>query len=287
MSFGTILSQLIGWTYTAAWTLSFYPQFLLNWRRRSVQGLSIDFIYLNPVGFLSYSASIIGLSTSSAVRKEYRHRHNGSNPQVQWNDIAFAVHAFILSSSTLVQTLVYKRDPGQRSSIYTRIFIVSSSVVVAAASILASAGSRSQIAIPWLDVVYLLSYLKLFISFAKYLPQLILNFQRKSTVGWSIENILLDLTGGNLSLGQLVLDSWLSDDWSGITGNPGKLGLSLFSIGFDVLFVLQHFVWYRTGSVTLSLFEDTTSSNPSQAPAGNSQDPNPNERTRLLDDALP
>jgi hypothetical protein len=33
-------------------------------------------------------------------------------------------------------------------------------------------------------------------------------------------------------------------DWSGITGDPVKFGLGLVSIGYDTIFLLQHFVWY-------------------------------------------
>jgi cystinosin len=51
-----------------------------------------------------------------------------------------------------------------------------------------------------LDFLYILSYIKLFLSFIKYLPQALLNFQRRSTQGWSVYNVLLDLTGGSLSL---------------------------------------------------------------------------------------
>lgn len=43
---------------------------------------------------------------------------------------------------------------------------------------------------------------------------------------------------------QLVIDSALQNDWSGLTGNPMKLGLANVSILFDVLFMLQHFVLY-------------------------------------------
>jgi len=53
--FGQALSYFIGWTYFLAWSASFYPQALLNWRRKSVQGLSMDFIHLNVLGFLCYS----------------------------------------------------------------------------------------------------------------------------------------------------------------------------------------------------------------------------------------
>jgi hypothetical protein len=53
--FGPLLSYLIGWVYFLAWSASFYPQAILNWRRESVQGLSMDFIHLNVLGFLCYT----------------------------------------------------------------------------------------------------------------------------------------------------------------------------------------------------------------------------------------
>jgi hypothetical protein len=45
--------------------------------------------------------------------------------------------------------------------------------------------------------------------------------------------VLLDLTGGVLSLIQLVGDSAAMSDWTGITGNPAKIALSLVTICFD------------------------------------------------------
>ena len=45
--------------------------------------------------------------------------------------------------------------------------------------------------------------------------------------------MLLDLTGGVLSLLQLVGDSAAMSDWTGITGNPAKIALSLVTICFD------------------------------------------------------
>lgn len=55
--FGPLLSYLIGWVYFLAWSASFYPQAILNQRRKSVQGLSMDFIHLNVLGFLCYTVS--------------------------------------------------------------------------------------------------------------------------------------------------------------------------------------------------------------------------------------
>lgn len=37
--------------YFCAWSISFYPQAFLNWRRKSVAGLSLDFQLLNLLGF--------------------------------------------------------------------------------------------------------------------------------------------------------------------------------------------------------------------------------------------
>jgi cystinosin len=76
----------------------------------------------------------------------------------------------------------------------------------------------------------------------KYCPQAYVNYKRKSTVGWSIAQILLDFSGCILSFLQLFIDSTLQADWSGLTGNPVKLGLSNIGIFFDIIFMVQHYM---------------------------------------------
>lgn len=60
----------------------------------------------------------------------------------------------------------------------------------------------------WLDFLNVCSYIKLAITLMKYVPQALMNYRRKSTVGWSIGNILLDFTGGMLSMLQMMLNSY-------------------------------------------------------------------------------
>jgi cystinosin len=48
--------------------------------------------------------------------------------------------------------------------------------------------------------VSLMGYYKLMGSLFKYIPQLLWNRKRKSTVGWSIFNVFMDLTGGFFSV---------------------------------------------------------------------------------------
>ena len=44
------LSTIFGWVYTFCWSASFYPQPLLNLRRRSTSGTTVDFPFINCLG---------------------------------------------------------------------------------------------------------------------------------------------------------------------------------------------------------------------------------------------
>jgi hypothetical protein len=87
-----LLSQILGWGYFLCWSLSFYPQVLLNYRRKSVAGYSIDFVTLNTIGFACYAVYSLNFFYNPDVRREYRQRHNGHDNSVALNDVFFAVH---------------------------------------------------------------------------------------------------------------------------------------------------------------------------------------------------
>ncbi|KAF4322140.1 hypothetical protein BBO99_00002801 [Phytophthora kernoviae] len=105
-------------------------------------------------------------------------------------------------------------------------------------------GDDEDSSINTLNFLYLLSYVKLMTTLVKCLPQIVLNYQRKSTVGWTIWNVLLDIAGGMLSIGQQVLDSAATHDWTAMTGDPVKFSLGFVSIIVDIVFILQHYVLY-------------------------------------------
>jgi cystinosin len=73
-----------------------------------------------------------------------------------------------------------------------------------------------------------------------------LNYKRKSTVGWSIANIVLDFMGGSLSLLQELIDSVARGKplFGGDAFNIVKFMLSVFSIVFDTIFFIQHYFVY-------------------------------------------
>ncbi|NJI30051.1 hypothetical protein HBI98_23115, partial [Aeromonas veronii] len=84
-------------------------------------------------------------------------------------------------------------------------------------------------------------------------------YQRKSTVGWSIWNALLDITGGIFSLLQMILQSYNNDEEMLILGDPTKFALGLISFLFDILFLVQQYILYRKRRVYMSLNDGTSS----------------------------
>jgi cystinosin len=93
-----------------------------------------------------------------------------------------------------------------------------------------------------------LGYAKMIITLVKYIPQAYRNYVRKATVGWSILNVLLDGTGGTLSLMQQFLDCYRLDTWTLITSNFPKFLLSLLSLFFSIVFCVQHYILYAANN---------------------------------------
>lgn len=254
-----MLEELLGWGYFICWSLSFWPQVLLNHKRKRVDGLSIDFVYLNLFGFACYATYNSAFFFSEEVKHEYRSRY-GSDNSVRINDVAFALHALILCVITWIQTLIFPEIPDSTNDLravedhvinstaegfsshqpnfykFTYSFIAISTTIALMMLLFSSYV---------IDVLYFLSFIKMTISLLKYIPQAFMNMRRKSTVGFSILNIQLDFSGGMLSIGQMLVQVFFSSDWTVITGNPSKLSLGLTSMCFDILFLVQHYWLYR------------------------------------------
>lgn len=63
--------------------------------------------------------------------------------------------------------------------------------------------------------------------------------------------MLLDFTGGTLSVAQLLFDGWTTDHWKSVIGDPVKFGLGFCSMFFDIIFMIQ--VKRRTNTSQQSL----------------------------------
>jgi cystinosin len=121
IAFAKLVSRIFGWVYFFAWSLSFYPQPLLNWRRKSTHGLAIDFATLNVLGFFSYTISTAAFLYSPLIQRQYAYRHPLSpEVTVRFNDFVFALHGVtlcIITYSQFFPTLWgFKVGARQRSS---------------------------------------------------------------------------------------------------------------------------------------------------------------------------
>ncbi|KAE8622015.1 hypothetical protein XENTR_v10005062 [Xenopus tropicalis] len=234
-----ILQQIIGWIYFMAWSVSFYPQVFENWKRKSVVGLSFDFLALNLTGHIAYGVFNLGLFWIPYVKEQFLELYpNGVFP-VEANDVFFSLHAVLLTAITIIQCCIYERG-SQTVSKGAIGFLVIAWLFALTVLFVAVAGK-----ITWLLFLFCFSYIKLAITLIKYFPQAYMNFRRKSTEGWSIGNVLLDFTGGSFSIVQMFIQSYNNDEWNLIFGDPTKFGLGVFSIGFDIVFIIQHYCLYR------------------------------------------
>jgi len=235
----TDINAVIGWVYFVAWSISFYPQVWVNFKRKCVIGLNFDFLAYNLTGFLAYLFFNVGLFWSHSVQSEYFDKYGGDVIPVQPNDVFFTIHAVVLTLITIFQCFIYDRG-NQKVSTVAKV-LVSGSWLFAIVSLVLTIVH----VITWLTYLYYFSYIKLGVTLIKYVPQAYMNFRRKSTEGWSIGNVLLDFTGGSLSMLQLFLLAYNNDEWNSLFGDLTKFGLGLFSILFDLLFITQHYILYR------------------------------------------
>jgi len=166
---------------------------------------------------------------------------------VEVNDLVFVTHAVLMTSVTIYQCVKYKLQSHTLNKWH--LYLVCAFWLLLAYNLAICAGG----VLPFVNrstkytysVVEFMGYVKVCISFVKYCPQAYMNFARKSTMGFAVGGVLLDLTGGLTALGQQSLDAYREGNTSQFTSNAAKLLLSLESIAFDLLFLFQHFVLYR------------------------------------------
>ncbi|KAK7267017.1 hypothetical protein RIF29_19681 [Crotalaria pallida] len=230
--------EVLGWFAFVCWSISFYPQVILNFRRKSVVGLNFDFVVMNLTKHSSYLIYNASLYFSLAVQKQYKDKYGQKEMiPVAANDVAFSIHAVLLTAISLFQIAIYDRGSQKVSKISIGLVIVA--WLTAAICFFITLSTHH-----WLWLLSIFNGIQVSMTVIKYIPQAVMNFLRKSTDGWSIGNILLDFSGGIGNYAQMVMQSIDQHSWVNFYGNIGKLLLSLVSIFFDILFLCQHYLLY-------------------------------------------
>ncbi len=198
------VSSIIGYTYFMFWCVSFYPQIILNFSRKSTEGLSADFSVINFIGYICYAIYNCALYWNEGIKELYRDRHKselsegGAKITVENNDVAFALHAVLFSAIWQFQLFVYGgMDSHRGSTLMNKTSVIIILMILFSTSLYAvlicwkgfgigergEPGSNRGMQQPlmfseylnWLDFIYFLSYIKVFITLYKYVPQLALN----------------------------------------------------------------------------------------------------------------
>lgn len=201
-------------------------------------GLNFDFILLNLTKHTSYLIYNVSLYFSTTVQRQYREKYGFSELiPVAASDVAFSIHAVLLTAYTAYQAFIYERG-GQKVSRTAIGISIGAWTAAVVCLVIAWPSGR------WLWLVSDFNIIQVIMTVIKYIPQAWMNFRRRSTLGWSIGNILLDLSGGLSNLLQMVVQSIDQGSIDNFVGNVGKLLLSMVVIAFDLLFIIQHYILY-------------------------------------------
>jgi len=250
-----ITYEVLGWTAFSSWSIGYYPQIILNFRRKGVVGLSFDFAVLNLMKHSTYLIYNASLYFSSVIQKQYYEKYGYEQMlPVAANDVAFSTHAVLATSTIVFQILIYDRGSQKVSKI--AIAMIFAVFLFAAVCFFLALPSHS-----WLWLISIFNSIQAFMTVIKYIPQAVMNFTRKSTAGFSIGYILLDFTGGTTNFLQMIVQSIDQGSLVNFFGNIGKMLVSLVSIFFDLIFMCQRYVLYppnENAEVLPKLVEEST-----------------------------
>ena len=223
-----ILVMFLGVFYTVIWSSSFYFQFFLNIRVKHSDGYSLDYQLFNLIGFTYFSISNF----------HYLSQNDLSLDSLM--DLVFSVHALFITIVILIQTFYYPRYKN-RVSYGTYVILLVTLLTSFSYQFfnLRFFGGRAS------DLWIYVGMSKALLSTIKYFYQIALNYDRKSTYGFSMWNVFFDIMGGSASLAQtLVVMHINSEKILGDKTNLPKICLSVVTIFFDFILIYQHYAHY-------------------------------------------
>nr|KYP43968.1 Cystinosin isogeny [Cajanus cajan] len=247
--------MVLGWVAFVLWSCSFYPQFLLNFSRKSVVGLNFNYLLMNNTKHTLYLIYNASLYFSPLVQFQY-HQKYGFHQMipVAANDVAFSTHSVLISAAILFQVAIYER--GNQTFSRTTIGFVTLVWITVAVCFFIALPSQS-----WLWLISIFNTMQVIMTTIKYIPQVripffykslcckiqaVMNCMRRRTDGFSIGMVFFDFSGGLSNYAQMVIQSIDQNSWVNFSGNIGKVLLSLVSMFFDIVFMSQHFLLYHS-----------------------------------------
>jgi len=233
-----IAALLWGWLYNLIWALSYYPQIIKNWQRRSVDGLSIDMILFNLFGYFMYSLFNLSLYFDDPLRDDYMKEFDARQHPVFLYDLLLCIHNVLATAVELGQIFMYRESSRSASSGCLLILTLWILIVVVLVML------KIFNVLTLLLLVALLGYFKMGASTIKYFPQAYMNYKQAAVTGLSMPFVFLDMAGGVFCVLNIILLAALSNTFAEVIGNVPKLTVGIVSIIFPLVFILQRYLFY-------------------------------------------
>lgn len=226
---GHLLTVILEIAYASVWSSAYYYQLYMMIRLKSGKGFSLDYQYLSTVSMGFYACYNIYFFFSK-VTSFY-----------SFVDMLFSVHSTTIHAVLIFMTYRYPRGI---NNVHTSIVFVISVMIGLIAT-------YYVIGVKWgVDSVngffLYLAYSKINFSVVKYLYQIYLSYERKSTKGYSIIYVFCNFIGASLSIAQITLEWMLGES---AKFNFPKLILGIITMSFECGFMYQHFVLYGSGTI--------------------------------------
>jgi len=222
-----IISKVMNFIYSFAWTAGLCCLAYGVNKSKDGDGLSINFLLLSFISFTFGSTyNIYG----------YMYDPTYSSGQITVVDIVYTITAQFLISVNIILVLYYPRVQNYTKCIWLTCCILT----VISIGMFAAYNPKVE------QIVKFMGLIRVMLSFIHYVPQVYLNWSRKSTYGWSISFVILDLIGGCLSFLQIFIDYASTGTFSQFSTNLNfsKFLVGLVTISFDLIFMFQHYVLY-------------------------------------------
>lgn len=155
-------------------------------------------------------------------------------------DLSFNIHALLLCAATMVLVLYYPRSLN-RISRPTVTFMICSFIAVVVVAIFDTS-----------TAVQLVGLIMFAVGSVKYIPQVKLNFKKRSTSGFSIGAIVLEIFACLFSFSEIILIKLESKTSSEIYGKVFlimRFILIILYLGYDALFLFQHYILFVQKSI--------------------------------------
>ena len=131
----TDAAQIVGWIiYSVCWTVGNYPQIYLNWKRKSVVGLSLDMVSMAFLGCLAYFIYTITLYCDVPFQKYFhsfeRQHFKDRDNTVKLTDVVFGIHGLVMMFAIILQIVIYEKGSQRLSRITAGLLGLASLVFV-------------------------------------------------------------------------------------------------------------------------------------------------------------